>query len=88
MHSVIKNHATEAATAEGKPKGEFNVNKAGARHLASEILETHMGLKGEKAEAYLNENFDKTWTHFDVNGEGKVEAARMPGFYRFLTGNQ
>jgi len=87
MHSVTKNHAVEAATETGEKTGKFNMNKAGARHLASEILETHMGLKGEKAEAYLNENFDKTWDHFDVNKEGKVEADRMPGFYRFLTGN-
>jgi len=87
MHSVLSNHAHEAATETGTPTGNFNMNKAGARHLAHEILDTHMGLKGEKAEKYLDEYFDKTWDHFDVNKEGKVEAARMPGFYRFLTGN-
>ena len=61
MHSVLKGHATESASPTGTPSGNFHMNKAGARHLASEILETHMGLKGEKAEAYLNDNFDKTW---------------------------
>ena len=88
MHNALKNHATEAATDTGKPTGKFHYNKASARHHAKEILETHMSLKGEQAEKYLDENFDKTWNHFDVNGEGKVEADRMPGFYRFLTGNQ
>merc|ERR1712167_153825 len=85
MHNVIKNHANEEATPEGKPTGKFFMNKAGAAHHAKEILETHMGLKGDKAEKYLDEYFDKTWKHFDVNNENKIEADRMPGFYRFLT---
>jgi hypothetical protein len=88
MHNSLKNHAHEEATEGGKPTGKFFYNKSSARHHAKEILETHMSLKGDKAEKYLDENFDKTWDHFDVNKEGKVEAARMPGFYRFLTGNQ
>jgi len=87
MHSVLKDHAHESASETGTPTGNFHMNKSGARHLAKEIIETHMGLKGEKAESYLDENFDKTWDHFDVNKENKVEASRMPGFYRFLTGN-
>jgi len=88
MHETLKNHAIEEASPTGQPSGKFHVTKPYARNHAKEILETHMGLKGEKAESYLNENYDKTWDHFDVNKEGKVEAARMPGLFRFLTGNQ
>ena len=37
------------------------MNKSGAREQAKEILKTHMSLEGQKAEDYLNENFDKAW---------------------------
>ena len=46
-----------------------------------------MQLEGKPAEDYLTQNFDKTWRHFDTADEGKIEAERMSGFYRFLTGN-
>tara|TARA_B110000503_G_C6828703_1_gene281885 strand:- start:47 stop:355 length:309 start_codon:yes stop_codon:yes gene_type:complete len=88
MHSTIKNHSIEAATDTGVKTGKFYLNKSAARGQAHEILKTHMGLEGQKAEDYLNENFDKAWNHADVNNENKVEADRMPGVYRMLTGNQ
>ena len=84
---MITNYAVEVATDEGKPTGKFVFKRANALDAAHEILKTHMQLEGKAAEDYLNQYFDKTWRHFDTADEGKIEAERMSGFYRFLTGN-
>ena len=80
-------HSTEAATPTGQKTGDFFMTKSSAREQAKEVLSTHMSLKGEAAEEYLNKNFDKSWAHYDVNGEGKIAAATMSPFFRHLTGN-
>ena len=87
MNSMITKYALELATPQGKPTGEFVFKKANAEMAAYEILETHMGLTGKKAQDYMDKYFDKTWKHFDTADDGKIEAARMSGFYRFLCGN-
>ena len=85
---MIKNHSIEEATPEGVKSGKFIFNKSAARAGSAEILKTHLGLEGQKADEYMDQYFDKTWKHFDTAGDGKIEADRMPGFYRFLCGNQ
>ena len=85
---MITKYAIEEATPEGKPTGVFVFKYLTARHAAYEILNTHMGLTGQAAEDYLNKNFDKTWQHFETHGNGKIDAARMSGFFRFLCSNQ
>ena len=87
MNSMINKYALELSTPEGKPTGQFVFKKMNAKQAAYEIVDTHLGLKGAEAEKYLTENFDKTWSHFDTANDGKVEAARMSGFFRFLCGN-
>jgi len=37
--------------------------------------------------AFLNEKFEDTWTHFDVNKDKLIEVERMPQFLRYLIGN-
>ena len=54
---------------------------------AYEILDTHMGLKGKEAEDYLDQYLEKTFKHFDTANYGYIEADRMSGFFRYLTGN-
>ena len=46
-----------------------------------------MDLKGEAAEKKFNEDFEKTWKHFDVNNEGHIEMDRAPVFLRAIVGN-
>ena len=87
MNSMITNYAVEEATPEGKPTGKFVFRRENARQAAIEIVGTHLGLHGKEAQAYLDEHFDKTFEHFDTAGDGKIEAARMSGFFRFLCGN-
>ena len=86
MWSMINNYAREKSV-NGKPSGKFYFKPIDARFASYEILQTHLGLKGKEAEDYLNKYFDKTFRHFDTGNFGEIEAERMPGFFRFLTGN-
>ena len=54
MNSLITKYSTEASTA-GAPNGKFFLTNKNALLVASEVAETHLGLKGEK-----NANFVKT----------------------------
>ena len=88
MNSMITNYALEEATPEGKPTGNFVFKYGNAKMAAYEIIKTHLGLaEGKAQEDYMDQYFDKTWKHFDTAGDGKIEAARMGGFFRFLCGN-
>lgn len=84
---MIGNYAHEAATDTGTPTGDFYMNFGAAKMGAYEVLRTHLGLEGQAAEDYLDEHLNKTFDHFDVNKEGKIEASRMFGFYRYLCDN-
>ena len=84
---MITKYAVELATPEGRPTGQFVFRKQNAKAASWEILDTHLGLKGDDARKYLDQYFEKTWRHFDTAGDGKIEAARMSGFFRFLCGN-
>lgn len=70
------------------PTGAFWMNPTGTKFACKEVLKDHMGLEGEAQKAYLDEYFDKAWGHFDVNGAGVIEAAKMPMFFRFLMSDQ
>ena len=87
MFSMIKNYALEEANEDGKKTGKFIFKYNNARLAAGEILDTHLGLKGKQADEYMNKYFDSTWRHFDTANDGKIEADRMSGFFRFLCGN-
>ena len=87
MNSMLTKYAVEESTNEGKPTGRFFLRYENALQASYEIVGTHLGLHGKEAQNYLNEYFDKTWKHFDTAGDGKVEVARMSGFFRFLCGN-
>ena len=87
MNSMITKYALELTTPEGKPTGNFVFKRTQALMAAQEVVGTHLKLDGKAKEDYLNQYFDKTWEHFDTALDGKIEAARMSGFFRFLCGN-
>ena len=88
MHSTIMKYSIEEASKDGKPTGKFVLKKSGARELATEVVGTHMGLKGKEAEDYLKTNFDETWNYYDTADHGKIEAERMSPFMRTLCKNK
>ena len=87
MNSMITKYAMEAPAAGVEPSGNFYFNHITAFEAAKEILETHLGLKGKANDDYLDQYFEKTWEHFDTASDGKIETARMGGFFRFLCAN-
>ena len=84
---MINNYAVEETTDEGVKKGVFVFHYNNAKRAAYEILDTHLHLKGKEADDYLSKYFDSTWRHFDTANDGRIEADRMSGFFRFLCGN-
>jgi len=87
MNSMIMNYAMESASKDGTPLGEFYFNHMTAFQASYEILKTHLGLEGKAADDYLDQYFEKTWDHFNTADDGKIETARMGGFFRFLCAN-
>ena len=77
----------EGSTPDGHPTGKFFFNKMSTLMAAEEIVETHLGLKGKAKEDYLDKYLDKTFTHFDTAGDGKIEVERMSNVFRFLCAN-
>lgn len=86
MRSLYKNYATEGETG-GKPNGHFWVTFADGQRVATEVAETHMGMKGEAAANYVKSNFADHWAKYDVNEEGRVEIDRMPTLLRSWCGS-
>ena len=88
MRSMCKAYALEGKNKDGSPNGNFMMNEATTRAAASEVLETHKGLKGDEKKKYLDTYFARTFAHFDVTKGGKVEVIKMPQFMRFLASDQ
>ena len=84
MRSMCKTYALEGKNKDGSPNGNFVMDEATTRAAASEVLETHKGLKGDEKKKYLDTYFARTFAHFDVTKGGKVEVIKMPQFMRFL----
>ena len=94
--SMIKTYAVEEKKCDDDdvpdgecwPTGNFFVMKSSAKMAAKEVLSTHMNLTGEEQTAYLNDYFDKAFSHFDVGGAGLLGVNQMPAFFRFLLSDQ
>jgi len=88
MRSVIMKYAAEEKTEDGAPSGNFFLNEASTRALASEVLSTHKGLKGADLKEYLGTYFPRTWAHYDVNKTGFIGVEVAPQFMRFVASDQ
>ena len=87
MNSMITTYAHEGRNEDGTPNGAFFLDREHALKASEEVVATHMGLKGTELKNYLDYNFDDAWKWADINGENKVEAARMSTFFRYLCKN-
>jgi hypothetical protein len=88
MRSMIMKYAAEEKTDDGAPSGNFFLNEASARAASSEVISSHMGLKGGDLKEYLATYFPRTWAHFDVNKSGMIGVEIMPQFARFIASDQ
>ena len=87
MNSMIATYALEMKDDQGSPSGHMFFDKDSARSAAAEVVSTNYKWAAGQTAGYLNENFDNTWNHFDVNKDNLVEVERMPQFFRYLMGN-
>ena len=85
MNSLIGRYSLEGNT-DGEPNGHFYLDRTGANSVAREVINTHFGWHGAKAEAYLKENVPKFWNHYDVLGEGFIDIQKGTLFLRSLLG--
>ena len=88
MRSVIMKYAAEEKTEDGAPSGNFFLNEASTRALATEVLGTHKGLKGGDLKEYVKTYFPRTWAHYDVNKTGMIGVEVAPQFMRFIASDQ
>ena len=82
--NVLQNYAHEGVTADGKPSGHFFITKDQTKTLAREVVETHLGYRGDQLNAFMKKKFGETWEHYDVNEEGTLDALWASTFMRAL----
>ena len=88
MKSMIMTYAQEGKNKDGSPNGKFFMTEAQTRAAASEVLETHKGLKGAAKADYLKTYFPRSWAHFDVTKAGMIGVEDMSMFMRFMASDQ
>ena len=81
---MIEKYATEGVTDDGRPNGHFFLAKKQVNELAREVVQTHLKFKGPKLEEFMKKKFEDTWTHYDVNDEGTMDAVWASPFMRAL----
>ena len=79
-------YATEGKK-DGLPTGHFWVTKADGKKAATEVVGTHLKLKGSALKDYVEKEFPTYWAKYDVNEDGKIEVDRMPVFLKSICGN-
>ena len=86
MHSMLTKWALEGKNKDGSPNGKFYMDQHGAYAVADEVLMNNMGMDAARRSEHIKTYFERSWNHFDVNREGKIEIGMMPQFMRFLGG--
>ena len=84
MQSMIQNYAMEETDDKGMPNGKFFLDQEQARRASEEVVSTHLNLFGQELKNYVDGNFYDVWSQMDAAGDGKIEAERMPTFFRML----
>ena len=78
-------YAHEPAGKKGVRTHTFVMTKDGARNAAKEVLATHFAMNAEEQAQFLDDNFEKAWNYYDVNGAGSIDAIGVSTFFRYLT---
>jgi hypothetical protein len=100
MRSIIGTYSVEKFV-DGKPTGEFFLDRKGFEAISNEVVNTHV--KPDSTDKYLNDKsqgqdnrsagaqsansrLDQAWTRGDVNSTGYIEAERAPVYLREIVG--
>ena len=85
MESMYKTYSKPLLDNSGREiKDRYVMYKDRTYAAAQEVLQTHLGLRGNELKAYLDKYFEKAWRHFDITHVGWLDCERMSVFMRFL----
>jgi hypothetical protein len=88
MYLILTKFALEGKNADGTPNGIFKMDRKETKRAGKMIIEKYKHLDGAKNDEYLKQYFDRTWEHFDVNNDERLDALDMPAFMKYLCSDQ
>ena len=88
MYQIINNYALEQKTDKGDPSGVFKMDKKSTMNAVKSVITQSKKLQGKELDDYANQYFSRTWEHFDVNKEGKLDVLDMPAFMKYVCSDQ
>ena len=86
MNSLISRYSLEG-NSDGTPNGNFYLDQAGAKAVASEVVGTHFGFTGAKRDNLVAQRFPDVWQSLDVNNDGIIDVAKGPVLLRMVVGD-
>ena len=88
MVKVLNDYALEQKTAKGEPSGVFKMDKAQCMALAKDVIGKVKGFQGKELDGFINQYFQRTFEHFDVNNTGLLDTLDMTAFMKYLASDQ
>lgn len=88
MYLILTHFALEGKDEAGKPNGKFFMDKENTKNAGQQIVEKYKKIEGKASDDYMKQFFNRTWEHFDVNQEGKLDTGDMPAFMKYLLSDQ
>ena len=85
---IVSDYALEKKDDNGKPTGTFIMTNKLTKMASEEMLKKHKHLDGKELDNYMNQYYGRTWEHFDVNKEDKLDIMDMPAFMKYLASDQ
>ena len=86
MKSTFDQYSKAGTDKRGKPSGVDVLTKDNAWQASQDIIMKWNDLPEQNAKKYLDDRFDKTWTKFDINGQGFIDTTEAFQFVRQLMG--
>ena len=88
MFQIITNYALEQKTEKGEPSGVFKMDKTATMNAVKSVIKQAKHVEGKDLDTYAQQYFPRTWEHFDVNKEGKLDVLDMPAFMKYVCSDQ
>jgi hypothetical protein len=87
MDNIFSKFSKEGITPSGHKTGQKLLMKDQAKLACGTVLEAAHKLKPADVPAFLDANFENSWSHFDQNHEGWIRYEETHTFQRHLQGN-
>ena len=86
MDNIFSKFSKEGITPSGHKTGQKLLMKDQAKLACGTVLEAAHKLKPADVPAFLDANFENSWSHFDQNHEGWIRYEETHTFQRHLMG--